>query len=153
MIKVKEKLCSCGCGKIGRIWSKGMLKECSMRLNPSKKIQYKSAKQKVKDIVKREKTQKLHEWFLELWNKRKEWDGRRFVVKCFESGYFLDEEAFKYNSCIYSHYFPKSLRPEYALEEWNLEIVHPDVHTLWENDHSKCPKMYEKWLKLKEKYD
>ena len=40
-IKIKEKLCSCGCGKIGRIWSKGMLKKCSMKLNPPKKIQYK----------------------------------------------------------------------------------------------------------------
>jgi hypothetical protein len=148
-MKIK-KCTSCGFSKI---WSKSLCKICFLNANPPKKIQYKSAKQKIKDVDKTQRTEELHQWFLEVWNKRREWDGRRFVVKCFESGYFLDEQTFKYNTCCYSHYFPKSKYPQYALEEWNLEIVKPDIHALWENDHSKCPRMYEKWLKLKEKYD
>jgi len=152
-IKIKEKLCSCGCGKIGRIWSKGMLKECSMRLNPPKKIQYKSAKQKIKDVDKAKRTQELHQWFLQIWNKRRERDELDYFVRCFETGQKLYEKYYKYNTCCYSHYYPKSKYKEYEFEEWNLEIVHPNQHTIWENDHSKCPKMNEKWLKLKEEYE
>lgn len=145
MIKVKEKLCSCGCGKIGRIWSKGMLKECSMRLNPPKKIQYKSAKQKIKDIDKVQRTKDLHNWFLQVWDERREKDELGYFVRCFESGQKLYEKYYKYNTCCYSHYFPKSKYKEYEFEEWNLEIVHPDQHSIWENNHSKCPKMFEKF--------
>ena len=151
MIK-KKKICQ-ECKSETFIWSKNLCKNCFTKLKPPKKIQYKSAKQKIKDVNKAQRTKELHSWFLELWDKRREWDGRRFVVKCFESGYFLDEQTFKYNTCCYSHYFPKSKYREYEFEEWNLEIVHPDQHTIWENDHSKCPKMNEKWLKLKEKYE
>ena len=34
----RNKKCKCGCGREGRIWSKGMLKECYFRLNPPKPI-------------------------------------------------------------------------------------------------------------------
>ena len=34
----KNKKCKCGCNREGRIWSKGMLKECYMRENPPKPI-------------------------------------------------------------------------------------------------------------------
>lgn len=34
----KNKKCKCGCGRSGRLWSKGMLKECYFRLNPPKPI-------------------------------------------------------------------------------------------------------------------
>ena len=49
----KKKTCKCGCKREGFIWSQGMLKECFLRLNPSKKIAYKSAKQKIKDVDKK----------------------------------------------------------------------------------------------------
>jgi hypothetical protein len=61
------------------------------------------------------------------------------------------EDNYKYNSCIYSHYFPKSTYPQYAFEEWNMELVTPDTHSTWEQDHTKCSKMYKKYLELKEK--
>ena len=54
MVTKKKKKCKCGCNKEGFIWSQGMLKECFLRLNPPKKITYKSAKQKIKDVEKRE---------------------------------------------------------------------------------------------------
>lgn len=34
----KNKKCKCGCGRSGRLWSKGMLKECYFRENPPKPI-------------------------------------------------------------------------------------------------------------------
>jgi len=34
----KNKKCKCGCKREGRIWAKGMLKECYMRENPPKPI-------------------------------------------------------------------------------------------------------------------
>jgi hypothetical protein len=148
-IKIKEKLCSCGCGKIGRIWSKGMLKECSMRLNPPKKIQYKSAKQKIKDVDKAKRTQELHQWFLQIWNKRRERDELDYFVRCFETGQKLYEKYFKYNTCCYHHLIEKSTHPEYEFEEENLVIIHPDIHTLTHNDIDKTPKLKE----LKKKFN
>ena len=37
-ITPKSKLCKCGCGKFGRIWSKGMLPECYKKAFPPKPI-------------------------------------------------------------------------------------------------------------------
>ena len=45
-----------------------------------KKIQYKSAKQKIKDVDKAQRTKELHQWFLQSWDKRKQKD---------ELGYFV----------------------------------------------------------------
>ena len=151
MIKKKKKCINCE--KESYIWSKNLCKICFTRLNSPKKIKYKSAEQKIKDVDKAKRTQELHKWFLEVWRKRREKDELGYFVKCFETGQKLYENYYKFNTCCYSHYYPKSRFPEYEFEEWNLEIVHPDQHTIWENDHSKCIKMKEKWLKLKEKYE
>lgn len=35
----KEKLCQCGCGRTGYIWSNGMLKDCANRVSAKKKIE------------------------------------------------------------------------------------------------------------------
>ena len=93
----KKKTCKCGCKREGFIWSQGMLKECFLRLNPSKKIAYKSAKQKIKDVEKKNRTIKLHEWFLELFDKHCLEDENGKYVICFESGKKLYE---KYYSII-----------------------------------------------------
>ncbi len=118
MIKVKEKLCSCGCGKIGRIWSKGMLKECSMRLNPPRKIQYKSAKQKVKNIEKKEYTNKQFEMFLNIWSKR-----RHYCESC---GLWLGNEPL---SVFFDHLLEKSKYPEFSLMENNIYLCCGECHT------------------------
>lgn len=46
----KKKLCACGCGQKGYIWSKGMLKPCYMKLNPPKPINKITPKQKVRIV-------------------------------------------------------------------------------------------------------
>ena len=118
MIKVKEKLCSCGCGKIGRIWSKGMLKECSMRLNPPKKIQYKSAKQKKKAVEKKEYTNKDFKMFFDIWNKRKQY--------CESCGKWLGNEPL---SIFFDHLLEKSIYEELALIEENIFLCCGECHT------------------------
>ena len=118
MIKVKEKLCSCGCGKIGRIWSKGMLKECSMRLNPPKKIQYKSAKQKIKDVEKKEYTNKQFKMFFDIWNKRKHY--------CESCGRWLGNEPL---SIFFDHLLEKSIHKNLALIEENIYLCCGECHT------------------------
>lgn len=37
MIPRKNKLCKCGCGRMGMIWAKGMLKDCYYKSDLSKK--------------------------------------------------------------------------------------------------------------------
>ena len=62
MIK-KKKICQ-ECKSETFIWSKNLCKNCFTKLNPPKKIQYKSAKQKIKDVDKAQRTKELHFWFL-----------------------------------------------------------------------------------------
>lgn len=149
MIKVKDKLCKCGCGQTGRIWSRGMLKNCYLKLNPPKKIQYKSAKQKVKDVAKAERTKDLHEWFLTIWDGRRKSDERGFYVECFESGEKLYEQYYKHNTCCYHHLIEKSKYPEYEFDSQNLIIIHPDIHTLTHSNIDKTPKIKEKLNELR----
>lgn len=118
MIKVKEKLCSCGCGKIGRIWSKGMLKECSMKLNPPKKIQYKSDKQKLKDVEKKEYTNNQFKMFFDIWNKRKHY--------CESCGKWLGTEPL---SIFFDHLLEKSIHKNLALIEENIYLCCGECHT------------------------
>jgi len=150
MIKQKEKLCKCGCGKSGFIWSKGMLKECYFKLNKPKSIKKYSEKGLEKKKLKTEITKKLHQWFLNLWDKRADKNGN---IKCFETDITMSHTIYKENSCCYSHQIPKSSRPDLAFEEDNLLIVLPDIHAQWEANPQNCPKMYEYTQKLKKKYE
>lgn len=143
-MKIK-KCTSCGFSKI---WSKSLCKICFLNANPPKKIQYKSAKQKIKDVDKAKRTQELHQWFLQIWNKRRERDELDYFVRCFETGQKLYEKYFKYNTCCYHHLIEKSTHPEYEFEEENLVIIHPDIHTLTHNDIDKTPKLKELKKKL-----
>ena len=106
MIK-KKKVCK-NCNVEQFIWKAGLCKPCSSILNPPKKITYKSAKQKIKDVEKRERTKKLHEWFLELFDKHCLEDENGKYVICFESGKKLYEKYYKYNTSIYHHILEKS---------------------------------------------
>ena len=139
-IEKKKKICT-ECQKETYIFAKGKCKSCaSKNSRPIKK----SAIQKVKEIKDAERTRQLHQWFLELWDKRKKFDpsmGASYV-ECFESGKRLYSKYYKFNTCCYSHYLPKSRYPNYGFEEWNLEIVDPEIHDQWEKDKEKCPKMF-----------
>lgn len=118
MIRVKSKLCVCGCNQTGQIWSKGMLKQCFLRLNPPKKIQYKSAKQKIKDIKKKEYTNKQFEMFYNIWSKR-----RHYCESC---GLWLGNEPL---SIFFDHLLEKSKYPEFALVENNIYLCCGECHT------------------------
>jgi len=140
MIKKKKNCEKC---EFPKIWSKNLCKNCFTKLNPPKKIQYKSAKQKIKDVGKARRTKELHQWFLELWDKRKQKDELGYFVKCYETGKKLYESYYKFNTCCYHHLIEKSTHPEYEFDEENLVIIHPDIHTLTHNDIDKTPKLKE----------
>jgi hypothetical protein len=148
MIRKKKTCLSCNTEQF--IFSKNRCKSCASK-EDSKPIKKVSTKQTEKNKDKALKTKELHSWFLTLFDKHKEKDAKGYFVRCFETGFKMYEDNYKYNSCIYSHYFPKSTYPQYAFEEWNMELVTPDTHSTWEQDHTKCSKMYKKYLELKEK--
>lgn len=137
----KKKTCA-GCGKDVILFAKGKCKTCASK--DYKKPINRTAIQKIKDKKNAEVSRSLHTWFLELWNKRKKFDSslQDDYVECFESGKRLYSKYYMFNSCCYSHYLPKSRYPDYAFEEWNLEIVDPAIHDQWEIDKEKCPKMF-----------
>lgn len=142
MIK-KKKVCK-NCNVEQFIWKAGLCKPCSSILNPPKKITYKSAKQKIKDIEKRERTKKLHEWFLELFDKHCLEDENGKYVICFESGKKLYEKYYKYNTSIYHHILEKSRYLEYEFEEWNIIFLSPEMHDQVHKNIDKTPKVKEK---------
>lgn len=111
-------------------------------------------REKTREKLSRKKTwlKEVHGFLIELWEIRKETDDFGSYVSCFETGERLGEESYKYNSCCYSHYLEKSVYPEFAMEQWNVEIVHPDVHARWEKNKKNCPKMYTKYQKLYEEW-
>lgn len=149
MMQKKKKICNCGCEKEGYIWSQGMLKECFLRLNPPKKITYKSAKQKIKDVEKKERTEKLHRWFLELFDKHCLEDENGKYVICFESGKKLYEKYYKYNTSIYHHILEKNRYLEYEFEEWNIVFLSPEIHDQVHVNIDKTPKVKEKTNELR----
>jgi len=114
---------------------------------PIKKISSKGIEKKK---IKAETTKKLHQWFLDLWDKRADKNGN---VKCFETDILMSHTIYKYNSCCYSHQISKSKFPNLAFEEDVVLIVLPDVHANWESNQEKCPKMLEYTKKLKKKYN
>ena len=125
------------------VWSKGLCKIHSPKTpikSKSKPIKKYSQKGLEKKKEKTENTKKLHAWFLEVFDKRKNKNG---FVYCFETGFPMHEDIYKMNSCIYSHCYPKSNFPQYAFEEWNLLLVLPQVHAQWEANREKTPKMLE----------
>lgn len=114
---------------------------------PIKKLTERGVKKKQE---KKERTEKLIQFYLDLWNKRADKNGN---VICFESDTLLSHTVFKNNICCYSHQISKKVRPDLAFNEDNILIVHPDIHSAWEADPLSCEKMYKYTEKLKEKYN
>ena len=144
---IKDKLCKCGCGKRGKIWSKGMLKQCFFRLNPPKSLKKSyiskqpSEKQKLKNIEKAERTKKLHQWFQELWENEPHYSEL--------SSKWLGYEN---NTCFWHHIYPKSNYPEYEFDRDNIIRLTADEHQEVEANPTKFHIINEKRAKLKEKY-
>lgn len=149
MIKQKKKVCE-GCNTEQILWKGKKCKSCSFKENPPKAIKKYSEKGLEKKKLKTETTKKLHQWFLDLWDKRADKNGN---VRCFETDITMSHTIYKENICCYSHQIPKSKRPDLAFKEDNLLIVLPDVHASWEANQENCPKMYEYTKKLKKKYE
>lgn len=96
--------------------------------------------------------EELHNWEFALFDKQKDEKGYCY---CFETGIPMHESIYKHNLCIYSHILPKGTAKykQYAMEEWNVKIVLPDYHTLFENKSKKAVKQLELEKQLKEKYE
>lgn len=137
MIERKKKLCKCGCGRMGYIWAKGMLKECYRRTHPYAKIKKWSVKGKKRYEEKKLETQKQWEFFLEIWNER---------IHCSDvSGEYLGEEPFSY---FFDHALEKSKFPELRWEKRNIILCTMDEHYAKTNGHP-LPKHEELIEKIK----
>jgi len=150
----KKKICK-GCKTEQFIWKSGFCKNCSGKTFKRKPIKksYLSKQPTEKAIAKKEEKkiwlEELHNWEFALFDKQKDEKGYCY---CFETGTPMHESVYKWNLCIYSHCYPKSKYPELAMEEWNLLIVLPEIHSQWELNKNKTPKMKEYTEKLEEKY-
>lgn len=116
MIKKKKVCKNCNAEKF--IWKAGLCKPCSSILNPPKKIAYKSAKQKIKDVEKREYTSKQFSMFYDIWAKR-----RHYCESC---GLWLGNEPL---SLFFDHLLEKSKYSEFALVEENIFLCCSDCHS------------------------
>jgi hypothetical protein len=116
MIKNK-KICQ-ECKKETFIWSKNLCKNCFTKINPPKKISYKSAKQKIKDIEKKEYTSKQFSMFYDIWAKR-----RHYCESC---GLWLGNEPL---SIFFDHLLEKSKYEQFALMEENIFLCCYNCHS------------------------
>jgi hypothetical protein len=144
-IQIKEKLCKCGCGNSGRIFSKGLVLSCWKREYAKNKIQKErkpinkfSEKRKAGLEFKKSETEKLHKWFLDIWDMTEDASGYCF---CYETHEPMHRSIYRDNSCCYHHLLEKSKYPQYALEEWNLVIVLPRIHSQVHSNIDKTPRI------------
>ncbi len=117
MIQKKKKNCK-NCKTEQFIWKAGLCKSCSSILNPPKKISYKSAKQKIKDVEKREYTSKQFSMFYDIWAKR-----RHYCESC---GLWLGNEPL---SIFFDHLLEKSKYEQFALMEENIFLCCYNCHS------------------------
>lgn len=135
----KKKLCICGCGVEGYIWSAGMLKGCFMKHKlPTEK-----------EIKKKETTKLLHQFFLDLWDERADRQGN---VYCAETGIYMSYTLFKENMACYHHLLHKSKYPELAFEKDNIAIIFPEVHSQVHSNIEKTPIVNKLTEKAKKKF-
>lgn len=149
-MKTIEKICSCGCGNSGRLFSKGMLKNCWMK-NYRKPIKKISEKKKIERVQEKIDSKKMHEWFLRVWDKTEDADGYCY---CFETGAKMHRSNYRNNSCCYHHILEKGNEKyeKYKMEEWNLVIVLPEVHSQVHSNIDKTPRIKILTEELKSKY-
>ena len=128
MIKKKIKKCSCGCGKEGLIWSKGMLKECYFKHFPSKPLKKggKIAKYSEKGLIKKEAKKVYLEAQFKLFEQH--WNSKPHY--CESCGKWLGNENL---SIFHDHLIEKSKRIDIALEINNLYLCCADCHSLKTN--------------------
>lgn len=92
----------------------------------------------------------LHEWFISLFDERKNVHG---FVKCFECGQPMHEDIYKSNTWCYSHLVEKGKYKSKTQDPENVVIVHPDCHTLFTLRPSKAVNQYAARTAYKEKHE
>lgn len=151
MIKNSKKCKYEGC-KSTKIWSKGFCR-FHTSYQPIKKSNKPIKKYSTKGLEKKEKKKEwlneLHKWELKLWDSLED---KNEYVYCYETSKPMHKSIYRENLCIYSHCLPKSKYPQFAMEKWNILIVLPEIHSLWESNPQKCLKMWTYTEKIKEKY-
>lgn len=93
-------------------------------------------------------TNPMHQWFKYLFSVKCNEQG---YINCFECGKPLRIDIYGDNTCCYSHILSKAKYPEYAGEQWNVEIVCPDCHNLYEMKPKQAVNQYKRKQELLEK--
>lgn len=91
----------------------------------------------------------IQRFYVSLWDKKEAMDswGKRYVA-CFETGKRLYRNRYRLNWSCYSHILPKSRYNEYKMEEFNVKIVDPNSHFLYETSPELAKKQYGEYKKL-----
>lgn len=111
-IKLKKKLCKCGCGNTDYIWAKGMIKQCYYRLNKPKPIP--KVSEKIKSTINI-KDEELEQWF-----KDREKDIVNAGGVCWECGDKIHKDYYRHAT---AHIFPKAIFNSVATNEFNFLIL------------------------------
>lgn len=163
-IERKKKLCKCGCGELGYIWAKGMIKEHYLKSDTGK-----AKLKKANVFVKNEsnKTGEL-ELFLHIWANLKPSKEMTKTIAELESmdaiEYFEYIGQFKMCSITleplsifyvqsFSHVLAKSIYKKFRLEPFNIKLVQPRIHTIYEFESRDKLLEYVGGRKIKDYYD
>ncbi len=139
-MKLKKKICKCGCGREGYIWARGMLKECAYKDKKPKGLKKISDKGKAKKELKKALFPNDAAFYFGIWSKRPH--------VCFNCGKDLGERPL---TLYFDHILEKgNLRYEHLRHnEDNICLLCWDCHT----NKSLLPKLVDLREKTKEKFD
>lgn len=107
-------------------------------VKPRVAIKKVSEKKKIEKAQEKIETKKLHEWFLKIWDKTEDANGYCY---CYETHTPMHRSIFRTNTCCYHHPLEKSKYPQFAMQEWNILIVLPDVHSQTHSNSDKTPRI------------
>lgn len=87
---------------------------------------------------KQKETEKLHDWFREIWDEREDESGYCY---CFETGRPMHGSQYRSNSCVYDHVLEKGKYKQYKYVKKNIVIILPEVHFQKSKDVDKTPRI------------
>lgn len=91
---------------------------------------------------KKERWQKDVAFYIRIWDKSNK--------KCQISNRYLGNEPL---STFFHHVLPKSRYPEYRWCEWNILVLHPEVHAQVEIDMDRVPEVRKLYDDLMRKHE
>jgi hypothetical protein len=92
-----------------------------------------SDKRRAKLLEEKWEKEKMFHFFMDIWDKTP-----KNERKCYETGKWLGNEPL---STFFHHILEKEKYPEYCLCEWNIVLLHPDVHNQVHSNIDKTPKV------------